>query len=80
MSIIEALQWTGAAAQQEALARVARVSAALHEKAAGSGDALLEAARWRLLRAETSCNLYWGEAWVPRCHADLDAADLLLTR
>jgi 4-alpha-glucanotransferase len=74
------VQWTGAAAQQEALARVARVSAALHEKAAGSGDALLEAARWRLLRAETSCNLYWGEAWVPRCHADLDAAELLLTR
>ena len=29
---------------------------------------------WRLLRAETSCNFYWGEAWVQRCHDDLDAA------
>jgi alpha-amylase/alpha-mannosidase (GH57 family) len=34
----------------------------------------LEQARWRLLRAETSCNLYWGEAWVQRIHQDLDAA------
>ena len=24
----------------------------------------LEQARWRVLRAETSCNFYWGEAWV----------------
>jgi hypothetical protein len=29
---------------------------------------------WRLLRAETSCHLYWGEAWVPRAEADLAAA------
>ena len=28
----------------------------------------------RILRAETSCNFFWGEAWVPRCHADLDEA------
>jgi len=27
---------------------------------------------WRLLRAQTSCNFFWGEAWLPRCHADLD--------
>ena len=32
----------------------------------------LEEAHWRLLRAETSCNFYWGEDWVARCHADLD--------
>ena len=29
-------------------------------------------AHWRLLRAETSCNFYWGEAWVHKSHADLD--------
>ena len=27
-----------------------------------------------MLRAETSCNFYWGEAWVGRCNADLDEA------
>jgi hypothetical protein len=36
------------------------------------------AARWRLLRAQTSCNFYWGEAWVARCHADLDDAERLI--
>ena len=35
---------------------------------------LLEQARWRVLRAETSCNFFWGEAWVERCYQDLDAA------
>jgi len=33
---------------------------------------LLEKAMWQLLRAETSCNFFWGESWVPRAHADLD--------
>ena len=37
-------------------------------------DHHLHEAHWRLLRAETSCNLYWGEAWVPRLHADLNEA------
>ena len=37
-------------------------------------DAKLEKALWHLLRAETSCNFYWGEDWVYRCHQDLDAA------
>jgi hypothetical protein len=27
---------------------------------------------WHLLRAETSCNFYWGEDWVDRAHSDLD--------
>jgi 4-alpha-glucanotransferase len=71
------VQWTGSDAQRAALARIARVSAAIHERTE-SPDDVLEAARWRLLRAETSCNLYWGEAWVPRCHADLDDAERLL--
>ena len=72
-------QWTGSSAQRDALGRVAQVSEAVRAAhAAVGGDAsvseLLEQARWRLLRAETSCNFYWGEAWVPRCHHELDAA------
>jgi alpha-amylase/alpha-mannosidase (GH57 family) len=62
------LQWTGSAAQRAALERVARVSALVRERPD-------EAALWPLLRAETSCNFFWGDAWVSRCHADLDRAE-----
>ncbi len=77
-------QWTGSSAQRQALQRVAETSQAFH--AVRSRFAAhrpqpdpgqrreLEDAWWRLLRAEASCNFFWGEAWVPRCHADLDAA------
>jgi len=75
------VQWTGSGMQQEALARVRITSEALHRarrKAEQRGDqgalSALDQAWWRLLRAETSCNFYWGEAWVQRCHDDLDAA------
>ena len=77
------VQWTGSQAQKDALARVADVSQAVHvarELAARQApdDGLrrhdLDEALWHLLRAETSCNFYWGEAWVDRAHADLDAA------
>jgi hypothetical protein len=34
---------------------------------------VMNEAHWRLLRAETSCNLYWGEAWIHKSHADLDS-------
>jgi hypothetical protein len=27
-----------------------------------------------VLRAETSCNFFWGDAWLQRCHDDLDQA------
>ncbi len=64
------VQWTGSAAQREALARVAHLSERAHD---------VQEALWRVLRAETSCNFYWGDAWVPRCHADLDGAQEILT-
>jgi hypothetical protein len=35
---------------------------------------LLEQAHRRVLRAETSCNFFWGDAWLLRCHDDLDQA------
>ena len=76
-------QWTGSQAQQDTLRRVAETSHALHEAwrrvgppAANNQDARqrLAEAQWRILRAETSCNFFWGEAWVARCHRDLDEA------
>jgi len=73
------VQWTGSIAQRDALARVAQLSEAVHTAGCGIGDdgpaaGVLEQARWRVLRSETSCNFYWGEAWVQRCHDDLDQA------
>jgi hypothetical protein len=76
-------QWTGSPAQQAALARVRAFSAELHEVLArlpngGPARDQLEQAHWRLLRAETSCNFFWGEAWVEHCLHDLDAAAAIL--
>ena len=77
------IQWTGSQAQQDALTRLGEVSQAVHAaraNAAGSGSyqpqlyQQLEEAHWRVLRAETSCNFFWGDAWVNRCHRDLDEA------
>jgi alpha-amylase/alpha-mannosidase (GH57 family) len=75
------VQWTGSEAQKHVLERIALTSEAVHKARWRIGqqhadDAGLqhqiEQAMWRLLRAETSCNIYWGEAWVPRAHRDLE--------
>jgi len=80
-------QWTGSQAQRDALERIGVLSRRVHELHCAIGECqghdsrlrgLAQEALWRILRAETSCNLYWGEAWVPRVHADLDAAEALL--
>lgn len=72
-------QWTGSEAQKEALRRTEETSEELHRvraELAARGLDMREAdeAWWRLLRAQTSCNFFWGEAWVDRCHLDLDSA------
>jgi alpha-amylase/alpha-mannosidase (GH57 family) len=73
------MQWTGSDAQKQVLTRIHEISdvfhttrANLHEQYKDSPS--LEQAHWRLLRAETSCNLFWGEDWVHKAHADLDEA------
>jgi alpha-amylase/alpha-mannosidase (GH57 family) len=79
----EFVQWTGSLAQQQTLARVEQVSQAVHAIrrnaiAVGAGNPDLyheiDDALSIVLRAETSCNFFWGEAWVQRCHDDLDQA------
>jgi alpha-amylase/alpha-mannosidase (GH57 family) len=76
-------QWTGSQAQKDGLAVLEQVSTALHavrrRAAAERPDddelaATIESALWHLLRAETSCNFFWGEAWVPRSTADVDVS------
>ncbi len=46
----------------------------------GPEASAIAAALGSLLRAETSCNLYWGEDWVPRAEADLAASREALAR
>jgi hypothetical protein len=81
-------QWTGSQAQKDSLQRVGETSRMLHElrrRAAALPDGRkvqhdLDEAHWRVLRSETSCNFFWGEAWVQRCHTDLDEAWGFLNR
>jgi len=73
------VQWTGSQAQQHALDAVSQASRAwIALREAHPADScgaelnhLLDEARWRLLRAETSCHFFWGEAWVHRADRDL---------
>lgn len=83
------MQWTGSQAQKDALERLRTLSKAVHDARWKAGErrledpetlALLEQAMWRLLRAETSCHYYWGEAWVPRALNDMRASEAALEK
>lgn len=77
-------QWTGSEAQKHGLAELQALSDALHAEldkpGAQAAGQDLDTALWRLLRAETSCNFYWGEDWVGRARADLEEARAALAR
>jgi alpha-amylase/alpha-mannosidase (GH57 family) len=82
-------QWTGSDAQKRTIAAYVELSKAVHDVRWFAGQhgitdgheaEAIEEALWRLLRAETSCNIYWGEDWVPRAEADLDSAREALAR
>jgi hypothetical protein len=86
---VDFLQWTGSQMQKDGLQRLQEFSRQLHATEQAAKQAKLESsdftqtmeqARWRLLRAETSCNLYWGEAWVHRIHEDLNDAEIHLAQ
>ncbi len=73
-------QWTGSQAQKDTIAAYERTSKVIHDARWFAGErgitdgpviGALDEALWHLLRAETSCNLYWGEEWVPRAEEDL---------
>jgi alpha-amylase/alpha-mannosidase (GH57 family) len=83
-------QWTGSDAQKQALVAVQAQSLAIQTEGARAQEKDLaddpglihdlEEATWHLLRAETSCNFYWGEAWVHRADADLAESQRALER
>lgn len=77
------VQWTGSQTQRDALAQLTELSKAVHDARWRAGERhvkdpeihhQLEQAMWRLLRAETSCHFYWGEAWVPRALTEMQVA------
>ncbi len=64
-------QWAGSPTQKRAIEEVFKVSSrygALRRKAGGRGGGLLAEARRLNLEAETSCFLFWGEAWIPQLY------------
>ena len=83
-------QWTGSDTQKQSLADVHAQSLAIQRLRALADDKGLaddsrivqdlEEAIWHLLRAETSCNFYWGEARVQRADADLAESRYALER
>lgn len=81
-------RWTATPSQQLTLERLRRVSQALHKafqeaslrEMGGQESKALEEAHDHLLRAETSCNFYWGDDWVARAHRDLDATEMTLQK
>lgn len=79
----ELLLWSGSRVQTDAFVRALELTQAIFAARANASSTgaynpqvyqKLEEARWHVLRAETSCNFFWGETWVNRCHQDLDAA------
>jgi len=84
------VQWTGSDVQKRTLGAIADLSAEIgqirrhsEEQGLANDPAFrhdLEQATWHLLRAQTSCNFYWGEAWVPRSESDLAASRDALQR
>lgn len=81
-------QWTGTKQQKEAHACIAHISkcVARAQKCASDdswdprNNQFVKEAHWRLLRAQTSCNFFWGEEWLQYCHQDLQMAEKWLER
>lgn len=77
------VQWSGSLLQKHGLEELRRISERYHARrgAGCSGCShLLDRAYWHILRAETSCNFYWGSHWVHRAFDDLEEAERLIDR
>lgn len=78
-------QWSGSSSQRAALEEIWQVSRMYHEtRRTLSGEQLdaaqqkLVQAREKILMAETSCYLFWGEAWIPKLYEHTSPARQLL--
>ena len=78
-------QWAGSESQRKALQAIWQLSRSYHECARslsanrpGILDPVLRRAQEGLLRAETSCYLFWGDAWIPKLYDEVRATEQLL--
>jgi alpha-amylase/alpha-mannosidase (GH57 family) len=75
-------QWAGSDLQRKAIDKIFEVSRRYWDltKVPLAGDArrTLDAARQVILEGETSCFLFWGDAWVPRLYERTARAEELL--
>jgi len=78
-------QWAGSSTQREALEEVWELRRLLGEVAAGLDDVppkalarKLDEAKDAILEAETSCYLFWGDAWIPKLHEQTGVARRIL--
>jgi alpha-amylase/alpha-mannosidase (GH57 family) len=76
-------QWNGSESQKKAIEELCHVSGRYWEQAGKAPESpqareRLARARQAILDAETSCYLFWGEAWLPKLYAKLDEAKACL--
>lgn len=77
-------QWSGSVRQRQAVTEVKRLSARYWDLCRDRPDAFRFAseamfrARRLILEAETSCFLFWSDAWIPHLYARTDAAEMAL--
>ncbi len=72
-------QWNGSGSQRKAIEELCQVSGHYWElfkkkKISTEEKERLAKARQAILDAETSCYLFWGEAWLPKLYEKLDEA------
>jgi alpha-amylase/alpha-mannosidase (GH57 family) len=78
-------QWTGSSSQRKALEEIWLLSKSYHElsqsprKGPWAADARLKRVRESILKAETSCYLFWGDAWIPKLYEETRVAHQLLS-
>ncbi|MCX8048584.1 MAG: glycoside hydrolase family 57 [Methylohalobius sp.] len=74
-------QWAGTESQRQAVAKICAVSArywrikSQEHKLSPHGKEALAKARKLILEGETSCFLFWGEAWVPELYKRTEPAE-----
>ncbi len=79
-------QWAGSGTQRQAVEALVAVSRRYHELAGQAGQLstnarqLLREARALVLEAETSCFLFWGDAWIPQLYERTRPAEALLAQ
>ncbi|MBN3039817.1 MAG: glycoside hydrolase family 57 [Candidatus Omnitrophica bacterium] len=77
-------QWNGSESQKRAINELFKVSEKYWKSAAGrevlskEKKEKLEKARRAILDSETSCYLFWGDAWIPKIYEKIEAAKRLL--